>query len=218
MRNALMTWMILALLLVPTLAAAGEGDSEGEETATEPAAPAAPALQLGDANVDPPIPATVTMTDGKVHKGNLTHVFRATDWYGHDPEKNSKLTLSVDVHLIDVDWKDVRSVSVSRPNTSSDMDCYSDEDKDPILWECTLKQPSAVTLRTPHDYKGTYYVDTREPFVFVFDGNADDTVTFWLYKLVANTQSYEDMSDAIKSLQTTLKEKNRSVVRSIRFE
>lgn len=217
MRYASVTLLVLSLFLLPTLATAQDSSGTGEEAA-EPAEPAAPALQLGAANIDPATPCTVTMTDGKVYKGNLTHVYRATDWYGHDPEPNSKLSMAVDVNLLDRDWKDVKSISVSRPNTSSDMDCYSDEDKDPILWECTLKQASAVTLRTPHEHRGTYLVDTREPFTFVFDSDPDNTVTFWLYKLVANTQSYEDMSDAIKALQTTLKEKNRVVVRSIRFE
>jgi len=223
LRDALNTLLALFLIAAPGLAQAGdmppsvEEDGEPEE-ATAVVDPAEATLDLGDANVDPGIPCTVTMSDGTVHKGNLTHVFRATDWYGHDPAKNTLLNISVEPYLVDVDWKDVKSISVSRPNTSSDMDCYSDEDKDPILWECTLKQPAAVTLRAPHEHKGTYRVDTREPFTFVFDNDPDKTVTFWLYKLVANTQSYEDMSDAIKSLQTTLKEKNRVVVRSIRFE
>jgi hypothetical protein len=223
MRDALTGLLALFLILAPGLASGGDMPPSVEEDGddAEPVAPVEPgtqALDLGAANVDPALPCTVTMTDGKVHKGNLTHVFRATDWYGHDPAKNSVLNISVEPYLVDVDWKDVKSISVSRPNTSSDMDCYSDEDKDPILWECTLKQPSAVTLRAPHEHKGTYRVDTREPFTFVFDGDPENTVTFWLYKLVANTQSYEDMSDAIKSLQTNLKDRNRSVVRSIRFE
>jgi len=212
--------LLILLVLVPFTASAQEAtDTEGEATEEAPPPPQpAPALEIGEANVEPPIPTTVTMVDGKVHTGNLTHVLVARDWYGNDPEPNSSFMVAVDVHLLTLDWKDVKRVSVSRPNTSSDMDCYSDEDQDPILWECTLKQTSSLTMRTKHQYSGQYRMDTREHFTFVFDNDASTAVSFTLYKLVANTQNYESMSQALQDLQAILREKNQHSVRSIEMQ
>jgi len=221
MRNLTNNVLLLLLVLVPFPAFGQDpGDTEAAEAAEEapPPPPAAPALEIGEANIDPPISATVTMVDGKVHKGNLTHVLLARDWYGNDPEPNTQFMIAVDVHLLDLEWKDVKRVSVARPNTSSDMDCYSDEDQDPILWECTLKQTSSLTMRTKHQYSGQYRMDTREIFTFVFDNDASTAVSFPLYKLVANTQNYESMSQALQDLQAILREKNQHSVRSIEFE
>ena len=123
MRDALTGLLALFLIVAPGLASGGDMPPSAEEDGddAEPVAPVEPgtqALDLGAANVDPAIPCSVTMTDGKVHKGNLTHVFRAVDWYGHDSAKNSVVNVSVEPYLLDVDWKDVKSISVSRPNTS----------------------------------------------------------------------------------------------------
>ena len=220
MRNLMNKALLILLVLVP-LSAFGQDAADPEtETVDEtppppPAPPAAPALDIGDANIDPPIPATVTMVDGKVHSGNLTHVLLARDWYGNDPKPNSSFMAAVDVHLLTLDWKDLKRVSVARPNTSSEMDCYSDEDEDPILWECTLKQVSSLTMRTSHQYTGHYRMDTREHFTFVFDNDPSTAVSFTLYKLVANTQNYESMSQALQDLQAILREKNKHSVRSI---
>ncbi len=206
------------MFLVPMNAFAGDEEATEVAADTETADTGKAKLELGDANVDPGLGCTVSMVDGKSHSGTLTHVFRGDDWYGNDPEKNTGISVAADVNLFDTDWKNIKSISVSRPNTSSDMDCYSDEDKDPILWECTLKQVSTVRMREKHEFSGTYKVDTRETFTFVFDNDASTAVTFRLYKLVANTQHYESMSSAIADLQSELKEQNRHSVKSITFK
>jgi len=209
---------ICLAFLVPLTAFAGDEEAAADAADTETADTGKAKLELGDANVDPGLECTVATVDGKSTSGTLTHVFRGSDWYGNDPEKNSGIAVSADVNLFDTDWKNIKSISVSRPNTSSDMDCYSDEDKDPILWECTLKQVSSVRMREKHEYSGTYKVDTRETFTFVFDNDVDTAVTFRLYKLVANTQHYESMSTAIADLQTELKNQNRISVKTITFK
>ena len=217
MQNLMNKALLILLVLVP-VTAFGQDAADPEAEATDPAPPPpppAPTLDIGEANVVPPIPATVTMVDGVVHSGNLTHVLVARDWYGNDPKPNPSFMVAVDVHLLTLDWKDVKRVSVARPNTSSDMDCYSDEDQDPILWECTLKQVSSLTMRTSHQYSGQYRMDTREHFTFVFDNDPSTAVSFTLYKLVANTQNYESMSQALQDLQAILREKNKHSVRSI---
>ncbi len=222
MKTMILNLMLLAGLMLPLQALAQDAEMT-EATADEPApeeeaAPAEPAMDIGEANIDPPLPCTVTMVDGTKHTGNLTHVLRARDWYGNDPEGNSGFTIAVDIHLLNLEWKDVKKVTVARPNTSSDMDCYSDEDEDPILWECTLKQTSSVTMRSSHQYSGQYRMDTREMFTFVFDNDPSTAVQFTLYKLVANTQNYESMSQALSDLQGILKKKNGQSVKSIVFE
>lgn len=226
MRTNILNLMLLAALLVPLNALAQDGEmteASADEPAAEeeeaaPAEPAEPTLDIGDANLETPIPCTITMVDGKTHKGNLTHVLLARDWYGNDPEPNTGFTIAVDIHLLNLDWKDVKKVTVARPNTSSDLDCYSDEDEDPIMWECTLKQVSSVTMRTSHQYSGQYRMDTREKFFFVFDNDPSTAVEFTLYKLVANTQHYDSMSQALSDLQGVLKKHNGAGVKSIVFE
>ena len=222
MRTTIFDLMLMVGLLLPLQALAQDTEMT-EATADEPAteeeaAPAEPAMEIGDANIDPPIPTTVTMVDGTTYKGNLTHVLRGRDWYGNDPEGNTGFTIAVDIHLLNLEWKDVKKVTVARPNTSSDMDCYSDEDEDPILWECTLKQTTSVTMRGAHQYSGQYRMDTREMFTFVFDNDPSTAVQFTLYKLVANTQHYDSMSQALADLQGVLKKKNGQSVKSIVFE
>ena len=220
MRSTILNLLLVLGLLVAAPAAAQSRAAPAAPAAAEPAPPedTGPSLDLGPANIDPAIPCTVTMADGSKHKGNLTHVMVARDWYGNDPAPNTGFTIAVDINLLNLDWKDVRRVTVSSPNTSSDMDCYSDEDEDPILWECTLKQVSAIQMRDKHQYAGTYRVDTRETFTFVFDNDASTAVSFTLYKLVANTQNYDSMSQALQDLQGILKQKNRGAVRRIDFE
>jgi hypothetical protein len=227
MRTNILNLMLMVALLVPLHALAQDGEMT-EATADEPeaeepeaeeeAAPAEPTLDIGDPNLEAPIPCTISMVDGTSHKGNLTHVLRARDWYGNDPDSNSGFTIAVDIHLLNLEWKDVKKVTVARPNTSSDMDCYSDEDEDPIMWECTLKQVASVSMRTSHQYSGQYRMDTREKFVFVFDNDASTAVEFTLYKYVANTQHYDSMSQALSDLQGILKKQNSHGVKSIVFE
>jgi hypothetical protein len=217
MRSMILNLLLVAGLLVAAPATMAQEMTEADTPADEPPPPA-PVMDLGPANIDPAIPCTVTMADGTKHKGNLTHVLVARDWYGNDPELNTGFTIAVDINLLNLDWSNVRRVTVSPPNTSSDMDCYSDEDQDPILWECTLKQVAAVQMREKHQHSGTYRVDTRETFTFVFDNDPSTKVSFQLYKLVANTQHYDSMSQALQDLQGALKEKNRQAVRRIDFE
>jgi len=224
--------MITGLVLLPTWAFAQEEAEEEEEVEWEEGGQSKPtleeeakddegdkaeagALELGAANIDPPIPCTVTWVDGKSKSGNLTHVFKTRDWYGHDPKPATEVEVSAGVHLFNVEWKDISSVSVSRPNTSSDMDCYSDEDKDPILWECTLEQKSTVRMKTKHQYTDAYRVNTRENWVFVWDNDVSTKETLVLYKFVANTQHYDSMSEALTRLQNQCKENNKHAVKSI---
>lgn len=238
MRTTTLMLLITGLILLPTAAfaqdeATEEEEEQGvewdegsdskptlEENATEEEEEETDGgkLEIGEPNVDPPIPCTVTWVDGRSKSGNLTHVFRTEDWYGHDPKKATEVELKAGSHLFNVAWKDIASISVARPNTSSDMDCYSDEDKDPILWECTLEQRSTVRMKTKHQYSDTYYVSTRENWVFVWDDDASTKETLVLYKLVANTQNYESMSEALSRLQKLLKEKNQAAVKSISFQ
>ena len=241
MRYFTVMLLVTGLILLPT-AAAGQEEAEEEEEEEEdenvaweeggqskPKLEETPAeeegdkttasdLDIGAANVDPPVPCTVTWVDGRSKSGNLTHVFRTRDWYGHDPKQATEVEISAGARLFNVAWKDVASVSVTRPNTSSDMDCYSDEDEDPILWECTLEQTSSVRLKTKHQYSDKYMISTRENWVFVWDNDASTKETLVLYKLVANTQNYTSMSEALSRLQGICKDKNRKAVKSISFK
>lgn len=211
----LIHWLAtLTLLLAPVALAQEGGDTAGSDDGDKADVGKA-ALELGDPNIDPPMSCTIKMVDGKSHSGNVTHIFKGADWYGNDPEKGTAFEIKADVNLAYMDWKDVSSVSVGRPNTSSEMDCYSDEDKDPILWECTLKQPAAVRMKSKHEFSGSYMFNSKETYTFVFDNDASTAVTLRLYKLVANTQHYDSMSEALSRLQGELKDQNAHGVSSI---
>ncbi|MCK6530297.1 hypothetical protein L6R50_22990 [Myxococcota bacterium] len=174
---------------------------------------------LGEPNVAGTPRVKITLRDGTVHEGKLTHVFKGSDKWNADPQADPKFTINVDVNELQLEWQNVKTVTGRDADPSSDIDCWSNQDAVPLEYECTLAQPTFVKMKKTHQYQGDYKMVDREPFTFVLDGNAEKRAMLYLYKIpmkVADDGTPE--SEALARLQVALKAVNLKGIRTIAFE
>ena len=174
---------------------------------------------LGDANVEGTPRVKITLRNGTLMEGKLTHVVRGGDKWNADPKPQSQFTINVDVHELTLDWKTVKTVTGKDPNTSTDVDCWTNQDAVPLEYECTLAQPTYVRMKGTHQYAGDYKVVDKEPYVFVLDGDPKKSAFAYLYKIPLKIQDDgTPETEALAKLQEALKERNKRGLKLLTVE
>ncbi len=171
---------------------------------------------LGAPNIDGSPKVKITLRNGTLLEGKLTHVFKGSDKWNASPQPSSEFTINVDTHELALEWKSIKTITGKDANPSSDVDCWTNQDAVPLEYECTLAQPTFVKMKGTHQYSGDYKIVDKEPYVLVLDGDAKKVAMLYLYKIPLKIQDDgTPESEALAKLQVELKARNQKGVRSI---
>ena len=165
----------------PAAPSAAPAPAPKVEAEPEPAPPPKPEVKASNADFE----VAVTFGDGSGRRGRVRRVERGSDWYAEDgwTDNEYKVMLSLEKgdQAKDVPWSEVKSLEVEYLGRGA-IGCTYDSTYTPIMYTCTMKTATTVTLKDGSAWDMT----TRHKWRFeLADGN---TIEFYGYKLPARAQ------------------------------
>ena len=168
-----------------------------------------------------PLSIDLTLVDGTRIQGKLIRIVAVDeDEATSEPTEPTEIGIIVDdADEFDTGWSNIKSMASEKVKFAEAVDCYSEgvqELGDAPTWECTLKHPTKVSLRST-DKRGTHRILDRK--MQRLDLSIDEItcsgedcetiqsergVSLYLYKMLAFDQG-EDEGAVVGGLQTRLR-------------
>ena len=182
-----------------------------------------------------PVDMDLVLLDGTELKGRVLRIIAVDE---DEPESKDEELDGFNVILEDdsewpTTWSNVRAMKSEKVKFTEAVDCYSEgvqELGEMLVWECTLKHPTIVTLAETDSRGKHLFVDRKlRRLDFKLDAESIDCkgegceaivenslVSLYLYKLIA-IEKNDDEHAAVTSLQTRLREMQKHQVKTAKF-
>ena len=182
-----------------------------------------------------PIIMDLELLNGTKVKGTVLRIIAVDE---DEPDSEDEELDQLNVILDDdsewpTDWSNVRGMKSEKVKFTEAVDCYSEgvqELGEMMVWECTLKHPTAVTLAETDSRGRHLFVDRKlrrldfkmDAETLSCDGVSCESiieksaVSLYLYKLIS-LEKNDDEHAAVTSLQTRLREMQKAQLKSAKF-
>ncbi|GEM_PF-1810458 len=180
-----------------------------------------------------PFMIDATLVDGTKVKGKVIRII-ATDEDVENPEPHEPAEVGVivgDVDEFTTPWSNLASMSTPKINVTDGTDCYSEgvqELGEPMMWECTLKNPTTFKLRET-TRKGTHSGNDSKMHRYDLkidelscEGDScekvetDRGLSIYIYKVLTFVKN-DDEYKAVKELNERLRAMQKLQIRKATF-
>lgn len=183
----------------PVVEPAPEPEPEPEPAAPEPA-PVVSNISLK---------ATIAWGSGTTKAGHITGVERSVDFNGYEgwttDARKLKLAVEASGTEREVAWTDVKTITITPGRIADEVDCTSNSNMDPVMYECTLRTTATITMKDGS--KGV--VTNRHMWRFTWEDGSTTELQVYKYTVRAadtyvKIRDQEDTSDPYAPLQERL--------------